>query len=227
MENKYFMFEKYLKRILFGEQVSRSETILAIIFGGMFFGAVMGSYSFFSTFMLASPKQVEATFFLQSFYSAVKVPILILVSALLAVPSFYVFHALLGLHEDFGKAIKAVLSTQSAVAIILASLSPIVIICYLGTPTYRQVVLVNSVMFAIASISAQWVLRRRYRHLILENRRHLWTMWLWMSLYSFVGIQMGWVLRPFIGDPNSPTTFIRQEAWGNAYVVIFNMIFGK
>jgi hypothetical protein len=40
-------------------------------------------------------------------------------------------------------------------------------------------------------------------------------------IYAFVGIQMGWVLRPFIGQPGVPTTFFRPGAWGNAYVELW------
>jgi hypothetical protein len=35
---------------------------------------------------------------------------------------------------------------------------------------------------------------------------------------------MGWVLRPFIGDPGAPVQFFRAEAWSNAYVVVFKLI---
>lgn len=38
--------------------------------------------------------------------------------------------------------------------------------------------------------------------------------------YAFVGIQMEWVLRPFVGDPAKPTTIFREGAWGNAYEVV-------
>jgi hypothetical protein len=34
------------------------------------------------------------------------------------------------------------------------------------------------------------------------------------------------VLRPFIGDPTSPVQFFRQEAWSNAYVVVFKLFTG-
>jgi hypothetical protein len=35
---------------------------------------------------------------------------------------------------------------------------------------------------------------------------------------------MGYVLRPFIGDPNRPVSFFRDEAWGNAYVTVAKLI---
>ena len=31
----------------------------------------------------------------------------------------------------------------------------------------------------------------------------------WVVLFGVVGAQMGWVLRPFIGDPNSPFVWFR------------------
>jgi hypothetical protein len=31
---------------------------------------------------------------------------------------------------------------------------------------------------------------------------------------------MGWALRPFVGDPAQPTRFFREDAWGNAYVIL-------
>jgi hypothetical protein len=46
----------------------------------------------------------------------------------------------------------------------------------------------------------------------------------WLVLYAFVGIQMGWVLRPFIGDPFGPVEFFRRGAWDNAYVIVARMI---
>ena len=43
-------------------------------------------------------------------------------------------------------------------------------------------------------------------------------------MYAFIGIQMGWVLRPFIGDPELPVRLFRPSAWGNAYVEVVDTI---
>jgi hypothetical protein len=34
---------------------------------------------------------------------------------------------------------------------------------------------------------------------------------IWMVVFGLVGAQMGWVLRPFIGDPQQPFTWFRQR----------------
>jgi hypothetical protein len=79
-------------------------------------------------------------------------------------------------------------------------------------------------MFAIASVSAQWILRDYYQPLIRRNPLHRWMLRAWLVVYAFVGIQMGWILRPFIGDPASPVQFFRQDSWGNAYMVVGRML---
>jgi hypothetical protein len=57
-----------------------------------------------------------------------------------------------------------------------------------------------------------------------RNRRHRVLLRTWLVVYAFVGIQMGWVLRPFVGAPGMPVQFFREEAWGNAYVIVARMI---
>jgi len=66
--------------------------------------------------------------------------------------------------------------------------------------------------------------RRYYAPLIRRSPRHRLLLRVWFFLYAFVGIQMGWVLRPFIGTPHLPVTFFRSEAWGNAYVVVAGLV---
>ncbi len=49
----------------------------------------------------------------------------------------------------------------------------------------------------------------------LENRvlsQHVKTVFrLWVIVFALVGAQMGWVLRPFVGSPNSPFTWLRPR----------------
>ena len=73
-------------------------------------------------------------------------------------------------------------------------------------------------------IGSSGLCRRLYRPLILKRPRHRSLLFVWLGIYAFVGIQMAWVLRPFIGNPAQPTHFFRQQAWGNAYVRLAGMI---
>ena len=80
-------------------------------------------------------------------------------------------------------------------------------------------------MFVGASAAAQVVLRRGYRPLMSRDPRHRYLIWGWLLLYSFVAVQMAWVLRPFIGAPDSPVQFFRDEPLSdNAYMVVLRLI---
>ncbi len=39
----------------------------------------------------------------------------------------------------------------------------------------------------------------------------------WIAIYAFVGIQLGWTLRPFIRGADQPVTFFRGGEWENHF----------
>ncbi len=185
-----------------------------VVGGGALYGMAIGAFGGLTG---DGPTQMA--------YSAAKVPFLLLVTAALALPSFFVLNSLLGLRSDFGEVCEALAVTQIAVAVVLASLAPYTLLWYASTTDYQEALLFNALMFTIASLAAQWVLRRRYVPLIARNPRHRIMQRVWLGTYAFVGIQMGWVLRPFIGQPGRPVTFFREEAWSNAYVFIVQTLY--
>ena len=109
---------------------------------------------------------------------------------------------------------------------VLASLGPIIAFVYVSGIDYQPAILLNGLMFATASFGAQVILWRSYRGLVEANPAHRLTLRAWLVVYVFVGIQMGWILRPFIGDPGRPTQFFRDEGLSNAYVAVFETIRG-
>lgn len=185
---------------------------LALV-GGAFYGAVMGSYGGF-----AGPRLWQIV------YSAAKVPLLLLVTFLISLPSFFVLNTLLGVRQDFGYAVRALVAAQASLAVTLVALAPYTAFWYVSSTNYAHAILFNGGMFAVASLAGQWHLWRAYRPLVTRARRHRALLGVWLVTYVFVGIQMGWVLRPFVGAPDLPPQFMRAGAWGNAYVVIFRML---
>lgn len=163
---------------------------------------------------------------LQAFYSGCKVPLLLACATLVCLPNFFVVNTFLGLREDFDAALRAILSAQATVAIALCAMAPLILTVYASSDNYRFAVFMNGVFFAIATLAGQRTLIRHYAPLVRANRRHRVCMLTWILLYVFVSIQLAWVLRPFIGDPGSPSTFLRADAWSNAYVVIVRDVLG-
>lgn len=179
---------------------------IIIIFGG-FYGAVMGSN-------YARP--------LQCWYSAVKVPILLIGSTFVCVANFYVINVILGLGSDFAHAFRGILTAQAAAAVALASFAPVTAFIYYCTSNYAFALLLNASIFCAASLAGQVTLMRYYRPLIQKSKRHKIALACWIFLYVFIGVKMGHVLRPFIGDPTEKTTFFRERAfYNNPYTNLF------
>jgi hypothetical protein len=197
-------------------RLASTAVVAPLILGfGMFYGAVMGTYG-----GLAGDRPW------QLFYSAVKVPFLIVVTFALSLPSFYVVNTLLGLRADFARVLGALMSTKAGLTVILTSLAPFTAFWYASGSAYHAAILFNGAMFAVASFGAQWMLRREYQPLIRSDPKHRWMLRTWIFIYVFVGIQMAWVLRPFVGDPERPVQFFREDSWSNAYEVVVQMIWG-
>jgi hypothetical protein len=193
-----------------GLSLTRLRHLLALlILFGAIYGAVMGSF--------AGLKNLH---WLQMFYSAAKVPLLLVLTFLVSLPSFFVLNTVLGLRSDFARVFKALVWAQAGLTVVLASFAPFTMLWYASFSGYDNAVLFNAVMFGGASFAGQWILRRLYVPLVALHPRHRQLLWTWIVIYAFVGIQMGWILRPFVGDPRAHPQFFRQEMWGNAYEVV-------
>lgn len=184
-----------------------------IVLFGFAYGVVMGSFSGIS------PGRYH-----QLLYSGVKAPALLFVTFVLCLPSFFMINTLLGLRDDFAESLRALMASQACTTIVLACLAPLTAFFYLSTANYNQALMFNGLMFAIASVSGLLVMRRYYAPLIQRSPTHRPMLLVWLALYVFVGIQMSWVLRPFVGSPMLPVAFFRSEAWGNAYVFVGRLI---
>jgi hypothetical protein len=187
--------------------------LAAVLVGGLMYGVVMGTYSGLS------PGRYQ-----QLLYSGLKVPLLLLATFAICLPTFLVLNTLAGLRDDFAHALRAVVAAQSGIAICLPSLAPFTVLFYLSCADYRGALLFNGLMFGLAWAAGQVVMRRYYAVLIRRDPAHRTMLNAWLVVYVFVGIQMAWVLRPFVGDPGSPVAFLREGAWGNAYVVVGGIV---
>lgn len=189
--------------------------VVQLVLFGVLYGVAMGSFRA----LVAQSQWLQ-----QMIYSAIKVPLLLTATFTLSLPSFYVINSLIGLRRDLGSAIRALVAAQAGLAIVLASLAPFTLLWYASSKNYNQALVFNGGMFAIASFSAQWLVRQYYRPLIARNPRHRTVLWCWLVVYSLVGIQMAWLLRPFIGMPDAAVRFLRPDPWDNAYEFVARLV---
>ena len=107
------------------------------------FGASLGVYSTISR-VPADPRFMAA--------SLVKMPILLLLTSLVTVPSLYVFGALRGLRFSAREFAATLMVAHTILAAVLASLAPVIAFFALTTSSYSFMVLLNVFACAIAGM---------------------------------------------------------------------------
>jgi hypothetical protein len=201
-----------------------SQVIVALC---MIHGLCMATYAMFSRNGPALGQVVATT---------VKVPLLFYLTLLVTLPSLYVFNALVGSRLTFSAVVRLLVATLGVNVAVLCSLGPIVAFFSVSTTSYPFMILFNVAVFAAAGFLAQLFLLQTLQRLSAAESwsepapeplgaetpsaiqplpdqvlgRHVKTIFrLWMIVFGLVGAQMGWVLRPFIGNPNVPFTWFR------------------
>jgi hypothetical protein len=158
---------------------------------------------------------------LQALSSATKLPLLFLITLAICVPALYVLSVLFGASQRLTQSIALVLSAITVTAVLLLSFAPITFFFMLTTSGYQFFKLLNVLFFLIAG-SLGMVFLSQGVHVVSTSdkqegakmRRLL--LYVWIVLYAFVGSQMAWTLRPFIGYPDARFELVR-ELGGNFY----------
>ena len=159
---------------------------------------------------------------LQALSSATKLPILFLITLTICIPALYVFSVLFGSSQRLRQSIALVLSAITVTAVLLLSFAPITFFFMLTTSGYQFFKLLNVLFFVIAG-SLGMVFLSNGVHVVSASDKKEGTrkmrslvLYVWIVLYAFVGSQMAWTLRPFIGYPDARFELIR-ELGGNFY----------
>jgi hypothetical protein len=211
--------------------------LLAIVVLGLIGGMGLGSYALFRSTGRSIP---------QFFASAVKVPLLFILTVVVTFPSLYVFNALVGSRLSMLSILRLIVACLAVTLAVLASFAPIVAFFAVSTTSYHFMVLLNVALCAISGfLGLSFLLQTLHRLTIAsepipteppptppgqppvipnaatgaldptEGRvpaRHVRAVFRWwIILFAVVGAQMGWVLRPFIGDPALRFTFFRAR----------------
>jgi hypothetical protein len=164
----------------------------------------------------------------QTLSSAVKLPLLFLATLFVCVPSLYFFGLLFGSNQSFNQNLAVILTGISVTSVLLLSCAPITLFFLLTTTNqYQFFKLLNVIIFTIAGVMGIVFLAQGMKVISgpeLEGARtRRWLLFLWMFVYAFVGGQMAWTIRPFIGAPGSPFELFRQLG-GNFYTDIIRSI---
>ena len=209
LRNRYHFFTEIRDGVGLGEKI-RAMLISSVIFLAIY-GAVLGS-----THSLW-----------QAMSSAVKLPVLFLATLIICAPTLYFFNVLYGSNQSLTQNIALILTAITVTSVLLLSFAPIVLFFLLTTSHYQFFKLLNVGVMAISGSIGVLFLSQGMRIVSAAGkegagaRRNVVR--LWILIYAFVGSQMAWTLRPFIGAPSMKFELFRQLG-GNFYANIFASI---
>ena len=112
----------------------------------MIYGACMGAFALVSRW--GTPRLHDGL--LQVASSAVKVPLLLVLTLAVTCPSLYVFNALLGSRLTVAALLRLLTASVGVLAALLASFGTILVFFSLSTESYAFIVLLNVALFAIS-----------------------------------------------------------------------------
>jgi hypothetical protein len=202
LRNRYRFFEEIREGIDLNSKMMAMLVCCVTFFA--LYGAVMGSsHSLWQTLS-----------------SAVKLPLLFLATLFVCVPSLYFFSLLFGSNQSLSQSLAVILTAITVTSVLLLSCAPIILFFLLTTSQYQFFKLLNVAIFAISGVMGVVFLYQGMRVVsgpeTEGNRSRKWVLVLWMFVYAFVGSQMAWTIRPFIGAPGTPFELFRQLG-GNFY----------
>jgi hypothetical protein len=170
---------------------------------------------------------------LQAGFVALKFPLIILLTTLGNAMINGMLAPLLGLNIPFRQSFSAILMACTITAAILGAFSPLTAFLVWNAPAmaaknssvYSLILLAHVAAIAIAGITGNVRLFQLLVSLAGSRAVALRVQCAWLTGNLFLGSQLSWILRPFIGSPELPVQFMRQNALhGNFYIAVYNAL---
>lgn len=201
---------------LSGRAMRRRALVVFAVLLGSIYGVFMGWYA-------VRTNGVEGVAQLAS--STVKLPLLFLFTVAVTFPSLYVFNTLLGSRLTFRRTLRVVLEWNCVILAVAASVGPILGFFTISTSSYVFIVLLNVLLLGVAGAVGCASLVQRIRAATVAEAVAageasgdrggpvldigLRVLVVWIAVFGVVGLQMAWVMRPFIGAPGEPFALFR------------------
>ena len=192
--------------------------IAVIVMGAGLYGAAMGCWR--------DPQQ--------ALYVAVKFPLILLLTVIGNALLNGMLAPLLGLNIPFRRSFSAILMSFAIASAILGAFSPIMAFWIWNAPTmtsasagtvYSFMLLAHVTVIALAGVTGNVRLFQLLEKLGGSQATAWRVLLAWLAGNLFLGSQLCWILRPFIGSPNLPVEFLRQTAFqGNFYEAVFHSL---
>lgn len=158
---------------------------------------------------------------LQAAFTAVKFPLLILLTTAGNALLNGMLAQLLGLGISFQQSTLAIVTSFAVASLVLAALVPVTLFLWWSAPPFAsaQAVLAHNAtlvahvaIIALAGATGNAALLRLLAALSGSRARAGRILAAWLAGNLLLGSQLSWIMRPFIGSPALPIEFLRADA---------------
>jgi hypothetical protein len=165
--------------------------------------------------------------FFQALSSGIKMPVLFSLLVVICFPAFYVIQSVLGSRLSPGQMISIILSGFVYTTSIMVSFSTIVLFFLITGGNYSFIKLLHVAVVALAGLFGM-------KHIVdalkyscetkqVYPKTGILVFRFWIVILFFVGSQLSWSLRPFIGAKERPFEILRQQE-GNFYQAVAHSV---
>jgi hypothetical protein len=205
LSNRELFFEEVVDGIALGKKLVYSTLTVVGLAG--FFGLVAGAYS--------GPAQAIS--------AGIKLPLLFFATFVICFPAFFVVQVLVGSRLRLPQVVVLVFGALALTSILLAAFVPIIGFFLISGANYYFQHLLNIAIAGIAGLFGMYALHEGLA-VVCDKRgvypkKALTIMRAWAVLFAFVGVQLAWNLRPFLGDRNQPFQVLGKYQ-GNFYAAV-------
>ena len=197
--------DSYGNRIIWGQ-------ILLIFLFTFFYGLIMGSYN--------SAQQALVT--------GIKLWVLLFLTLSICFPSFYIVQLILGSKIKIRQLLILLLSGFVMTTTIMVAFAPIVLFFQLSGDNYAFLQLLHVFVFFFSGFFGMRVVLEALKTTFEQNNVYpkigITVFRIWIIIFAFVGIQLSWNLRPFIGSKEMPFELFRSNTQGNFYSTVFGAL---
>lgn len=167
----------------------------------------------------------------QALSSAVKLPVLFLLTMAICLPTLYLFNLLCGGRLSARQALALVLAAITVTSSLGLAFAPITLFFMISAWNYNFFILLNVAILTLTGAIGLHFLVNGMRNLNRMAQSEAKTtaaksrpidmrlLYGWLVLYGFVGTQLGWTLRPIFGSPDQPFALFRTLE-GNFYTAV-------
>ena len=172
---------------------------------------------------------------MQALFVGIKFPLIILLTTLGNALLNAMLAPLLGLNISLRQSLLAVLMSFAITAAILGAFAPLLAFVVWNVPAmtpdvksttaYVLIKLLHVVVIAFAGIAGNVRLYQLLQQLAGHRGVAQRVLTAWLTVNLFLGSQLTWIARPFIGAPQLPVAFLRGDALkGNFYENVFHAV---